>query len=121
VTNPRRPAAFRRISAEAVLRLAKGGRPVVIAPHPDDETLGCGALIANAVRRGVPIGVIALTDGDASHPSSLRWPPAALARLRSGEPRRALARLGAGAAPVRRLGWHDGRVAEEEAIASDVR
>lgn len=93
-----------------MLRLAKRGRLVIVAPHPDDETLGCGALITSAVRYGVPVGVIALTDGDASHPSSQRWPPAALGRLRSGEQRRALARLGAGDAPVRRFGWGDGRV-----------
>lgn len=94
-----------------ILRLANGRRLVVIAPHPDDETLGCGALMASALRRGVPVGVIALTDGDASHPSSRRWPPAALGRLRCGEQRRALARLGAGSSPVRRIGWGDGRIA----------
>ena len=111
MTNPRRPAAFRWIKASSILRLAKGRRLIIIAPHPDDETLGCGGLIAKAGRRGVPVGIIALTDGDASHPSSQRWPPAALGGLRSGEQRRALARLGAGEAPVRRFGWGDGRVA----------
>ncbi|QXQ05391.1 PIG-L family deacetylase [Sphingosinicellaceae bacterium] len=91
--------------------MTAGRRLVVIAPHPDDETLGCGSLIVSAVRLGIPVGIIALTNGDASHPSSRRWPPAALGRLRSGEQRRALARLGAGDAKVRRLGWGDGRVA----------
>lgn len=110
--NPRRPAAFRSLSASGILRLAKGRRIVVIAPHPDDETLGCGSLIAGAARRGGKIAVISLTDGDASHPLSQRWPPAALGHLRSGEQRRALARLGAGGAPVRRFGWGDGRVAQ---------
>jgi len=99
------------VAADTILRLAGGRRLVVIAPHPDDETLGCGSLIARAVDRGVRVGVIALTDGDASHPSSRRWPAAALGHLRSGEQRRALARLAAGQAPVRRLGWGDGRVA----------
>lgn len=109
--NPPRPAAFRRISASGILRLAGGRRIVIIAPHPDDETLGCGNLIASAARRGIPVGVVALTDGDASHPSSQRWAPAALGRLRSGEQRRALARLG-GASAVRRFSWSDGRVAQ---------
>ena len=98
---------------DAVLRLAGGRRLVIIAPHPDDETLGCGSLIATAVRRGLSVAIITLTDGDASHPSSLRWPPTALGRLRSGEQRRALARLGAGRSTVRRFGWDDGRVAED--------
>ncbi len=108
--NPRRPAAFRPILPAGIIRLARGRRIVVIAPHPDDETLGCGSLIADATRRGARVGVIALTDGDASHPSSQRWPPAALGGVRRGEQRRALARLGAGGASVRRLGWGDGRV-----------
>lgn len=110
--NPRRPAAFRRILAGGILRLAKGRRIVIIAPHPDDETLGCSKLIASAARHGARIAVIALTDGDASHPASRRWPPAALGKLRGGEQRRALARLGAADAPVRRFGWRDGRVAQ---------
>ena len=88
----------------------RGGRLVVVAPHPDDETLGCGSLIARAVNRSIGVAVIALTDGDASHPGSQRWPPAALGALRAAEMRRALARLGAGNAPIRRLGWRDGRV-----------
>ena len=87
-------------------------RIVVIAPHPDDETLGCGGLIAHAVRNGTGVAVIALTDGDASHPGSQRWPPRALGRLRAGEMRQAMARLGAGRAPIKRLRWKDGAVAE---------
>jgi len=86
---------------------------VVLAPHPDDETLGCGLLIADAVRLGVQLAVVVLTDGQASHPGSLRWPPAALGRLRRGETRRALARLGADRAALRFMGWRDGRLSED--------
>ena len=111
MVNPRRAPAFRAIGVEAILRLAGRRRLVVIAPHPDDETLGCGDLIARAARRGTATALIALTDGDASHPESRRFPPAALGRLRSGEARRALARLGAGGIAVRRLCWRDGHVA----------
>ena len=110
MTNHRRLTAFRKITASAVLHLAGGRRLVVIAPHPDDETLGCGSLIAGAIKRGIPVGVVTLTDGDASHPLSRRWPPTALGRLRSGEQRRALARLGASECKIRCFGWGDGRV-----------
>lgn len=102
---------FRRIAAAAILRCAGVGGIVVIAPHPDDETLGCGALIAAAARRGLRIAVVALTDGDASHPGSKRWPPAGLAALRRAELRRALARLGAPNARLRHLGARDGDAA----------
>ena len=111
MTNPRRFPPFRRLAHAQILRLAGARRIVVIAPHPDDETLGCGGLIAHAVRNGAGVAVIALTDGDASHPGSQRWPPPALGRLRAGEMRRALARLGAGRALIKRLRWRDGKVA----------
>jgi len=111
VTNPRtaRPFPRRAVAPRAILCRAGGGTLVVVAPHPDDETLGAGSLIAAAVRAGIRVAVVALTDGGASH-TSVRWPPAALGRLRRGELRRALARLGAGRAAVRHLGWPDGGV-----------
>jgi LmbE family N-acetylglucosaminyl deacetylase len=36
---------------------------LVVAAHPDDETLGAGGLIAECVRRGIRVRVIAVTDG----------------------------------------------------------
>lgn len=45
-------------------------RLVVLAAHPDDETLGAGGLIAEAAARGVPVTVVVVTDGAASHPGS---------------------------------------------------
>ncbi|PZN93114.1 MAG: PIG-L family deacetylase [Alphaproteobacteria bacterium] len=84
---------------------------VIIAPHPDDDILGCGLLIDAARRAGWRLLVVALTDGQASHPNSARWPAAALGRLRRGEMRRGLARLGAGRVPLRFMGWRDGALA----------
>lgn len=73
------------------LRRLTGGRPVmVLAPHPDDETFGCGAALAAAAAAGLPVVVVAVTDGTRSHPASRRWPPAVLAQLRQAELRAAL-------------------------------
>lgn len=107
------PPAFRllRLSPHLTVRLPARRCVVVLAPHPDDETLGCGLLVARLVRSGVAVTVVALSDGDASHPGSRLWPPARLAKLRRGEMRRALARLGAGRAAVHFMGWPDGQVA----------
>lgn len=57
----------------------------VVVPHADDETLGCGGLIAAATIAGLAVTVIVLTDGAASHPGSTDWPPARLARRRRRE------------------------------------
>ncbi|MEO9190025.1 MAG: PIG-L family deacetylase [Acetobacteraceae bacterium] len=70
------------------------GSPLVLAPHPDDESLGCGGLIAASVAAGLTPFVVILTDGTGSHPHSRRYPPAALRDLRETETRAAAAALG---------------------------
>ncbi|MEM9691324.1 MAG: PIG-L family deacetylase [Myxococcota bacterium] len=83
----------------------------VVAPHPDDETLGCGGLLALCADRGLRADVLTLTDGAASHPSCDAWPPWRLAEERRREQTEALAILG-----LRRPSHHfdlpDGRLSE---------
>lgn len=77
---------------------------LVLSPHPDDETLGCGGLLAASRQRGVAGHVLILTDGAGSHPNSPSFPPDRLTALRRDEARRALAQLGL---PRERLGFLD--------------
>lgn len=42
-------------------------KTVIIAPHPDDEVIGCAGLIQALVERGTPPHVIILTGGEGSH------------------------------------------------------
>lgn len=42
------------------------GRILVIAPHPDDETIGCGGMVARWAGSGADIEVVGLTDGEAT-------------------------------------------------------
>jgi LmbE family N-acetylglucosaminyl deacetylase len=58
---------------------------VVIAPHPDDESLACGGLLALASCEGVRAAIVVVSDGAGSHPGSRAWPPARLAALRGGK------------------------------------
>ena len=83
---------------------------VVVAPHPDDEALGCGGLIALMAARGAAIGVLFTTDGGASHKSEA-WPRERLADRRAREADASLAALGAGHAVRRRLGLRDADMA----------
>lgn len=112
-TSPALPFRKLVLSKRTSVQLSQARAVVILVPHPDDEVLGCGLLIARLVRAGVRVVIVALTDGDASHPGSLRWPPAALAKVRRAELRRALQRLGAARAGVRFMGWHDGGVSSE--------
>jgi LmbE family N-acetylglucosaminyl deacetylase len=69
-------------------------RPLILAPHADDESLGCGGLIAACCERGQQPVVAILTDGAASHPGSKHYPPERLRRLRREEAQQAVASLG---------------------------
>jgi LmbE family N-acetylglucosaminyl deacetylase len=72
-----------------------GGRPfVVLSPHPDDETLGTGGLIAAARTAGQEVDVIVVTDGSGSHPRSKQYPSKRLVDLRCSEVHRAGLTLG---------------------------
>ncbi|WP_172838149.1 PIG-L deacetylase family protein [Terriglobus roseus] len=69
------------------------GPILVIAPHPDDETLGAGALIATLSAQATRVIVVAATDGE----NAYDLPPAGridLGLIREREQRKALGLLG---------------------------
>lgn len=80
-------------------------RWLVIAPHPDDETLGAGALLHEVAAEGRLAGIVYLTDGGGSHPASTPQ----LRSVRRREARRAATLLAAPVTPIDWLGWADGR------------
>ena len=68
-----------------------GRRVLVVAPHPDDETLGCGGTLARHRRAGDVVRVLQVTDGRASRAGGLA--PDEMAARRQDEARRAMAAL----------------------------
>lgn len=80
-----------------------GERIVVVAPHPDDEVLAAGGLMRWAAEQGREILIVAVTDGEASHPESSRVSRTDLRRRRALERDEALVRLGVPATDVVRL------------------
>ena len=86
------------------------GAPLILAPHPDDESLGCGGLIAACCAMGWPPIVVVLTDGARSHPGSAAFPPARLVALRAAETRAAVAALGLPPSRLHFMGLPDGQV-----------
>ena len=98
-----------------------GSRAVIVAPHPDDEVLGCGGLLQLLANAGRDLQLISVTDGSASHPGSARWPVERLSVVRPQESAEALRRLGL---PMHRLKWlrggfSDTQVAAQEHALSD--
>ncbi len=111
-------AAVRAVGAHGhpVTGVPDARRIVVLAPHPDDESLGCGGLLAHASRRGADCTVVFATDGD---DILLPDPPRDVAARRREQARAACAILGA--QPVF-LGFRDGTlsdVVDELAAAFD--
>ncbi|MGH3190179.1 MAG: PIG-L deacetylase family protein [Streptosporangiaceae bacterium] len=90
---------------------------VVIAAHPDDEVLGAGGMMAMLAAAGARLRLIAVTDGEASHPGT---DSDVIARTRIAESAAALDLLGAGDAEVIRLGFADTGVADREEELSAV-
>lgn len=91
-------------------RLDRVRRLVVVAAHPDDETLGAGGLVATATRLGIPVEIVCATDGEGSHPRSPTRTPKELAVIRAEEGRRAAQALGVSTERVHRLALPDGGV-----------
>ncbi|WP_296261457.1 MULTISPECIES: PIG-L deacetylase family protein [unclassified Pseudomonas] len=100
------------ISLEALV--PPGSRLIVLAPHPDDEVLACGGLLAAMAERQEDIHLISVTDGEGSHPGSTHWPQPRLRAQRRLESEGALRSLGIDASHIswQRLGLGDGHVAE---------
>ncbi|MGI8523259.1 MAG: PIG-L family deacetylase [Nocardioides sp.] len=92
-------------------------RMVVVAAHPDDETLGAGGLMARAHDLGLPVYVVLLTAGEGSHPTSTTLARRDLATRRLAEVEHALDLL-APSSPLVFLGVPDGQVAAAEAAVT---
>jgi LmbE family N-acetylglucosaminyl deacetylase len=82
-------------------------RVLVVAPHADDEVLGCGGLLAQLAADGARVRVLFLTDGAAAAPAGGKGAGAetgrAYAERRRAESALALAALGAGTEAEGRL------------------
>lgn len=90
---------------------------VVVAPHPDDETLGCGAVIARKRAQGTDVVVVVVTDGRHSHRSQVLSPDR-LAQVRAEEVRAACATLGVHPSCLHLLGFEEASLGHRvEAVA----
>lgn len=82
---------------------------VVLAPHPDDEVLGCGQLLSKTKDLGNRAVVVFMTSGDASHADCVHK-PGELSRHREQQAFRALRTIGIPEDDILFLGLPDGRL-----------
>lgn len=87
-------------------------RLIVVAPHPDDETLGLGATTAQLRSSGLDVQVVSVSDGGAAHPGATPPERLRMETTRKYEMHRATKLLGL--PPPVSLGLPDGELAEHE-------
>ncbi len=113
--------SWRELAGRPKLRMpSPPATAVVVAPHPDDEVLGVGGLISLLARAGTTIHIVAVTDGEASHPRSPTLTPRELAARRISESEQALAILGLKPASIERLRMPDGDVRRAESYGARI-
>jgi LmbE family N-acetylglucosaminyl deacetylase len=87
-----------------------GNAPILfLSPHPDDESLGAGGLLAAQRERGIAITLVAITDGENAYADN-----AGLGRLRTREQTLAAAHLGISDDDILRLHIADSGVKSEQ-------
>jgi len=102
---------FFRLFSRDITDVLPRGTALVFAPHPDDETLGCGATVARLAAGGRRVRIVCATDGGKASISRV-ISPARLAAIRREELPRAAARLGVRPYDVVMLNYPDGEADE---------
>lgn len=109
--------ALRRVHVNALrIRTAKL-RPfvsvlkvLIIAPHPDDEVIGCGGLIARLVNEKHSPHIIIMSGGEGSHNGCCNTPKQDIVVARRRLTRNALAVLGVPVENIHELDYPDGSI-----------
>jgi LmbE family N-acetylglucosaminyl deacetylase len=103
------------------LDVGRGERLLVVAPHPDDETIAAGGLMQRVIARGGTVAVVLVTAGDGfvdavereyrtEHPRPGQF--IAYGERRVAESRAAMHALDSSRIEIRLLGFPDGGLAE---------
>ncbi len=99
--------------------LLQGGA-LVLSPHQDDETIGCGLLMAEKASRRIPVAVAVATDGRCGWYSPAPRPaPGDIAEIRHREWHLALDVLGVPRAGRFELSFPDGELSDHESELAD--
>lgn len=84
---------------------------LIFAPHPDDETLGCGGTIIKKTERGATVHVVFITSGGCSHVQYMT--PEEMIPIRQAEGLAACKALGVKGSDVHFLGLSDSNLAQQ--------
>lgn len=97
------------------------GRVLIIAPHPDDEVIGCGGLIARLVAEGKTPHIIIMTGGEGSHRGCCNTPDSEITAARRILTHEALDILGVPEENIYELNFPDGGIDIENTEISSLK
>jgi LmbE family N-acetylglucosaminyl deacetylase len=80
--SPTEPVSLPLFPAESVRLL---GSTAIITPHPDDQLLGCGGVIALLAKFEIPIHIVVMSDSAGLHSGAVEYPPNPLQSVRQRE------------------------------------
>ena len=86
------------------------GKSIIIAPHPDDEVLGCGGLIRRLLELGRQVDVVILSGGGKSHAGCCKIDEHTLIENRRNLSQRAAQIIGLPAERLHFLNYPDGGI-----------
>jgi LmbE family N-acetylglucosaminyl deacetylase len=104
--------------AEDITSQTAGRSCLVLAPHPDDETLGCAATIMRKLAAGSAVQVVIAADGRYAYPST-KLPVETLIEIREEEARQACAILGLPPENIAFLRFEDLRLSDHRGVLRD--
>jgi LmbE family N-acetylglucosaminyl deacetylase len=105
------------LSSSGLSRRVRNTSALVFAPHPDDEVLGCGGIIALKAQAGARVKVVVMTDGRASHRTLISEED--LVKMRRAEAKEAAVQLGLVANDYVFLEFEDHRLMQQRDAAID--
>jgi len=110
---------IRHLCCKQALLVDKLSSICILAPHPDDETLGCGQLIYEICHNGGDCQVIVISDGEGSHRGCCKTEAKDIVEGRKASCRMAMEKLGLPAENLKFLGIPDGELLANEDIIFD--
>lgn len=87
------------------------GRVLIVAPHPDDEVLGCSGLIQRLLKEGKRVDIVILSGGGKSHAGCCKIDESTLIESRRNLTRKAANILGLLLENLHFLDYPDGSIA----------
>lgn len=103
---------IQKLAGKRALDLDSFGAVCILAPHPDDETFGCGQLIAEMTARNKTVSVIFFSSGGGSHKGCCNLPTSEIEAERCRRAKAILADLGVRAENIIFLNMPDGELTE---------